>query len=112
MIKRFLANALRAFFIEQSTFYSVYVITTEGERPLCQWYRGLNPPRVGEFIATEKEEAKNSPKPEEEFEYYKVVSISHIFYKTKFNKNGAEPDKKEAIIIVKYVGDQDPNKKF
>lgn len=109
IMKKYLLNVLSTFFCEESTFYSVYVMTSNGERPLCKWFRGFNPPRVGEYLAVEVEETTNLPKPEKRFEYYKVVSIANIIYQTKHIKGQIISGKNEATILVKYVGNEKPN---
>lgn len=99
MIKRFFLDVLRTFFVEQSTLYSVHVMTQEGNRPLGQWFRGFNPPREGEFIAIEKEETQSLPKPDKRYELYKVVNVTTTFYKTK----PLQKSKKEGVIVVEYL---------
>lgn len=49
-MKKYLLSVLNAFFVEKSTFYSVYVATANGTRPLCEWFRNFNPPRVGGIV--------------------------------------------------------------
>lgn len=109
-MKKYLLNVLRTFFVQESTFYSVHVIKKDrsGTVPLCEWFRGFNPPRVGEFISVEVEDTTNEPKPQKRFRYYKVERVTHIFYRTKHTKNGMIEGKKEAVIIVRYYGDGNP----
>ncbi len=103
-MKRFLTQILQSFFCEKSTFYTVYVVTTEGEKPLCKWFRGLNPPRIGELIAIEMEDTIDNSINDKKFEYYKIISIANIFYRSKVGKDGLISGKKEATILVKYIG--------
>lgn len=105
-MKRFLTRVLQTFFCEKSTFYSVYVATPEGEKPLCKWFRGLNPPRIGELIAIEMEDTIDNSINDKKFEYYKIISIANIFYRSKVGKDGIISGKKEATILVKYIGEK------
>lgn len=108
-MKKYLLSVLNAFFVEKSTFYSVHVVTANGTRPLCEWFRNINPPRVGEYLAVEVEDTVYEPKMDKRFLYYKVILVTHIIYRKRKTARGFYRPEKEATIIVEFVGREKPS---
>ena len=105
-MKKYLLSVLGAFFTEQATCYSMHVIANSGTTPLLEYFKGYNPPRVGEYIAVEVKETAQEAYYDKRFEYYQVMAVTHIIYKSK---NLLHRPKKEATIVVKHVGNAKPS---